>query len=242
MRPTFRIPAALAAALVFTAHFSCDDDPGGGEMEPVRARVLALGDSYTAGTGVAEGKSWPRQLSDALVADRVIVTELAVFARTGWSTTDLLDTLATDAAPPAHDFVTLQIGVNNVFGGLPFSVFETEFPLLVERAIALAGGDRERVLVLSVPDYSVTPVGSQIDPEGVRAEIDGYNGVVRAVTEEMGVASVDVTGLSRLALDDPTLIARDGLHFSPRMYEMWVDVVRPLVVGALKRRPFTPAR
>jgi lysophospholipase L1-like esterase len=235
MRHAFRVTAFLAAALL-AALVSCSDDTTGNALpDPVHVTVLSLGDSYTAGEAVPAGKSWPEQLSDALVADRVIVTQINVIARTGWTTTDLLDTLDSHTPPP-HDFVTLQIGVNNQFGRLPLDVFEAEFPQLLDRAVVLAGDDPKRVLVLSIPDYSVTPVGSRIDPDRVHSEIDTYNGLIRSIAEERGVAAVDITEISRQALDDPTLVARDGLHPSAKMYQLWVELLRPVVAERLKRR------
>jgi acyl-CoA thioesterase I len=240
MRDGFRLLKLSFMALVCAAAVSCGSgdttpvhDPGPAPGSAIDVRVLALGDSYTAGQSVPRAKSWPRQLAEALLADSIRVTDLTVFARTGWTTTDLLDTLATDAAPQPHDFVTLQIGVNNQFGRLPFSVFQSEFPQLVERAVELAGGNRERVLVLSIPDYSVTPVGSRIDPDRVRTEIEGYNEFLHAEAESLGVASIDITGFSLLALEDPRLVASDGLHFSGKMYALWVEVLRPLVADML---------
>lgn len=228
--------AVRLAALFGVGLLSCSDDTTGSALpEPVHVRVLALGDSYTAGQSVPKGKSWPSQLADSLIADRVIVTQLTVIARTGWTTTDLLDTLAAGTTPP-HDFVTLQIGVNNQFGGLPLDLFENEFAQLLDRAVALAGDDPQRVLALSIPDYSVTPVGSRIDPDRVRAEIDSYNGLITTVAGDRSVATIDVTDISRLALGDPTLVARDGLHPSAKMYAQWVKVLQPVVVEALTRR------
>ena len=237
MRRLLRVCALLGPALLAVAHIACSDDTAGSGTTPVHIRMLALGDSYTTGEGISKGKSWPDQLAAALVDDRIIVDELTVVAHTGWTTTDLLDTLAT-AMPPPHDFVTLQIGANNVFGRLPFAVFETEFPQLLAHAIELAGGDPEDVLVVSIPDYSVTPVGSLIDPDQARAAIDGYNEVIQRVTGEQQVTLIDVTGISRMALDDPTLVARDGLHPSAKMYALWVEVIRPVVAEMFRRSIF----
>ena len=242
MRAAFRRLGRSGAAVLFAAAASCADtaaDLGAGKSTPpraVRVRILALGDSYTAGESVPGAKSWPRQLAAALVPDSVIVTDLTVIARTGWTTTDLVDTLGADSLASPYDLVTLQIGVNNQYQHLDFSVFQSEFPALVARAIALAGNRPGHVVVLSIPDYSVTPVGSQIDPDRVRAEIDGYNGFIASATDSVNVLEIDITEISRRAQEDPTLTARDGLHPSAKMYALWVDVVRPVVAGILERR------
>jgi lysophospholipase L1-like esterase len=173
----------------------------------------------------------------ALLEDSVRVTELTVIAHTGWTTSDLLDTLASRVDTTPYNLVTLQIGVNNQFGRLPFSVFENEFPLLVARATTLADDRPGRLLVLSIPDYSVTPVGSQLDPDRVRGEIDGYNGFIRDTLDSTEVTMIDITDISRQAADDPTLTARDGLHPSAKMYAEWVELIRPIVVQMLDPEP-----
>jgi lysophospholipase L1-like esterase len=193
----------------------------------VSARVLALGDSYTIGESVAPAKGWPQQLADSLLGDSVRVEGPTIVARTGWTTTQLFAAIAD--LDGAFHLVTLQIGVNNQFGGAAFDVFEREFPALVDRAIALARGTPARVVVLSIPDYSVTPYGQGIDTEGtIAAEIDAYNAYARAIAADRGVAFVDVTDISRRALDEPELVARDGLHPSPEMYALWVERLRPV--------------
>jgi hypothetical protein len=57
------------------------------------------------------------------------------------------------------DLVTLLIGVNNQYQNRPFLVYETEFPILVNKAIALAKGDKSNLIVVSIPDYAYTPFG-----------------------------------------------------------------------------------
>jgi lysophospholipase L1-like esterase len=229
----------VAPALCLAIFTACADDSASVAAKPraaIPARMLALGDSYTSGEAVPATKSWPRQLAAALLADSVRVTALTVIAHTGWTTTDLIDTLAALTDTTRYDLVTLQIGVNNQFGRLPFSVFQNEFPLLVTRATALARDRPSRVVVLSIPDYSVTPVGSRVDPDRVRREIDGYNGFIAATLDSTRVTYINITDISRQAADDPTLIARDGLHPSGKMYALWVDVVRPAVAAILESR------
>jgi len=240
MRDAFPLFRCVAPALlaIFTA---CADDSASvaarvpAPRRAVAVHVLAVGDSYTSGETVPATRSWPRQLVSALLADSVRVTNLTVIAHTGWTTTDLIDTLAARTDTTRYDLVTLQIGVNNQFGRLPFSVFQDEFPLLVTLAATLARDRPTRVVVLSIPDYSVTPVGSRIDPDRVRSEIDDYNGFIRATLDSTAVHMIDVTDISRQAGDDPTLIARDGLHPSAKMYALWVGLIRPVVAGVFGR-------
>jgi lysophospholipase L1-like esterase len=84
--------------------------------EPVR--ILALGDSYTIGTGVAAAERWPVQLVALLRAAGWPAAEAELVARNGWTTAELLQGIQ-EANPPERgfDLVTLLIGVNNQYRG-----------------------------------------------------------------------------------------------------------------------------
>jgi lysophospholipase L1-like esterase len=238
----FSASRAIAAVVFVASVWACQDEPAQPTATPAlpaatQVRVLALGDSYTIGELVAPEKSWPRQLADSLLADSVRVVGPTIVAQTGWTTADLLDASA-DLDGSFH-LVTLQIGVNNQFRALAFDVYEREFPVLIDRAIALAHGSPARVIVLSIPDYSATPFGRRLfDPEGtIAGEIDTYNDFARAVSEASGVVFVDVTDISRRALDEQELVASDGLHPSAQMYALWVARLLPTVRSILVPRP-----
>ena len=118
---------------------------------------LALGDSYTIGEGVPPEQRWPVQLAQSLRADGVPLDDPRIIATTGW-TTDELGT-AMDSAEPigTHDVVSLLIGVNNQYRGRSVENYRGEFDTLLQRAIALAHGRADRVVVLAIPDWGVTP-------------------------------------------------------------------------------------
>jgi hypothetical protein len=96
-----------------------------------------------------------------------------------------------DGPSGPYDLVTLLIGVNNQFQGLDFSRYEPEFTRLLGEAIAFADGDTNRVFVLSIPDYGVTPFGQSYGAERISREIDAYNVVNRQVAERYGVSYFD---------------------------------------------------
>src|SRR5690606_40281775 len=50
--------------------------------------------------------------------------------------------------------------------------YRHEFRHLLERATAYAGGDVERVIVLSIPDWGVTPFAAGRDRTQIAQEID----------------------------------------------------------------------
>ena len=199
---------------------------------------LALGDSYTIGEGVAPRERWPMQLAAALREGGIAVEVPRVIATTGW-TTDELST-AMDAAEPlgAWDFVSLLIGVNNQYRGRDAGEYEQQFDALLRRAVSLAGDRAERVLVLSIPDWGVTPFARTdgADPARVERELDDYNERARLRCEATGVAFVDITPVSRARGAEPLMLVADGLHPSGAMYALWnaqaLPVARRLLSGA----------
>ena len=200
-------------------------------------RFLALGDSYTIGEGVAEDERWPVQLARLLRDDGFDVDEPEIIAQTGW-TTDELDA-GIDAAAPTGPFelVSLLIGVNNQYRGRPVEEYRGEFGALLGRAAALAGGSAARVLVLSVPDWGVTPFAEGRDRGAIGVEIDAFNAVNRAECEARGARYVDVTPISRLAAGEASLLAEDRLHPSGEMYRRWAEAALPAARAALGRGP-----
>ncbi len=197
-------------------------------------RYLALGDSYTIGESVAPEARFPDQLADALRAQGAALEDPLIIARTGWTTGEL--STAIDQADPRgrYDLVTLLIGVNNQYRGYAIGEYQVEFRQLLRRSIAFAGGEAARVIVVSIPDWGVTPFASGRDEGKIAAEIDAFNAINRAEAEQSGARYVDVTGISRLAPQDPALIAGDGLHPSGKMYALWVEKILPEALASLK--------
>ena len=191
---------------------------------------LALGDSYTIGEGVPEAGRWPVQLAHALRRQRIPLADPRTIATTGWTTDEL--GAALDAAEPlgSWDLVSLLIGVNNQYRGRQVEEYAREFTALLQRAVGYAGGHGGRVLVLSIPDWGVTPfaVAQGRDPNRIAAELDAYNGAARALCKLHGIAFVDVTGVSRALGGAPSMLADDGLHPSAAMYAEWTELALPV--------------
>jgi lysophospholipase L1-like esterase len=190
-------------------------------------RFLALGDSYTIGESVAVADRWPNQL-----AVKLDIANPEIIAKTGWTTDELSS--AIDAAKPQGPYalVTLLIGVNNQYRGRDAEQYRKEFAALLHRAIAFAGGDPKRVVVVSIPDWGVTPFAAGRDRAKIGAEIDHFNAINAEETKRAGAHYADITPVSRR---DVTLVAPDGLHPSAKMYSEWVTVIEPQAQKALGR-------
>jgi lysophospholipase L1-like esterase len=205
-------------------------------MASAPLRFLALGDSYTIGEGVDPAVRWPVVLADALRARGVKVAPPTIIAETGW-TTDELDAAVdrADLQGPS-DLVALLIGVNNQYRKHSVENYRAEFRGLLRRAVGLAGGEASRVLVLSIPDWGVTPFAADDDrtPEQIGAEIDAFNAVVREEAGAAGAPFVDITPLFRTRPLDSDLVVDDGLHPSGRVYAAWVEQALPVALGVLR--------
>ncbi|PFG75276.1 SGNH/GDSL hydrolase family protein [Tepidiforma thermophila] len=191
-------------------------------------RILALGDSYTIGEAVDPAERWPAQLARRLRSAGFDLADPVIIATTGWTTAELAAAL--DAASPAgpFDLVTLLIGVNDQYRGLPCDEsYRARLDALILRAVASAAGDPSRVVVLSIPDWGVTPFANGRDRARIAAEIDAFNEVNRAAAAGAGARWLDVTPVSREAARDPGLLAGDGLHPSAAMYARWVELLLP---------------
>lgn len=199
-------------------------------------RFLALGDSYTIGESVAVKDRWPVQLTRLLREAEFDFDDPTLIAQTGWTTDEL--NAAIDRADPTgpYDLVSLLIGVNNQYRGREEAEYRTEFVALLNRAIGFAGGRAGRVLVLSIPDWGVTKFAAQAgrDRAAIAIAIDRFNGINREESERAGVAYIDVTPISREAVNNPSLIAEEGLHPSGAMYADWARLAYPVVCELLR--------
>lgn len=201
-------------------------------------RYLALGDSYTIGEGIESSGRWPVQLAALLRRHGLAAAEPEIVARTGWTTAEL--SAGIDAAAPRGPFalVSLLIGVNDQYRGGRPEAYRPAFAALLRRAIAFAGGEPGRVIVLSIPDWSVTSfaIASGRDLPRIAREIRQFNEVNREETRRAGARYVDITAASEKALGDSAQLAPDGLHPSAAMYAEWARLALPAATAALAER------
>lgn len=196
-------------------------------------KILALGDSYTIGQGVCETCKFPSQLVNALEHQNAnLRIELDVIATTGWTTSDLLQAINQAQLATNYDLTTLLIGVNNQFRELPFSLYEREFPELVNRAILASDAKPNRVVVLSIPDYAFTPRGG--GSSKISEGIQKYNEFAKAYCDLLGITFLNITDITQEGLINPELVAGDGLHPSALAYERFVERLLPIAMQKLR--------
>ena len=190
-------------------------------MKDTKPTFLALGDSYTIGESVAADLRWPALLQKTLLAKGIPLGSPTILAKTGWTTDELQTAMDQFKFNPTYDLVSLLIGVNNQYRGRSADHYRKEFTSLLSQAITLSGNRPAHVLVVSIPDWGVTPFAEGRDRAKIAREIDQFNQVNREEAQRAGVLYLDITDISRQPR--PEFIASDGLHPSGLMYQAWVD-------------------
>ena len=190
---------------------------------------LALGDSYTIGEKVTTGENFPTQVSQILRSEGIVIKEPRIIAKTGWTTDELADAIDKQNIRDTYDFVTLLIGVNNQYRGRQPAEYTAGFESLLQKSISFAGGDSNKVIVLSIPDWGITPFATGRDRKQIATEIDAYNDINRQVAERYHVHYVDITPETRKAEQNPDLLAPDGLHPSGKEYAKWAAMVAGII-------------
>jgi len=221
-----RMGKIIACLLFLSLPFNC---LGQSLSKSKFIKFLALGDSYTIGERVVENLRWPNQLSDSLSKKGFQIERPKIIATTGWRTDDLRKAIDAADLKEEYSLVSLLIGVNNQYQGRSAEQYSPEFKELLITAIKLAKGKRENVFVVSIPDYGYTPFGKPKQSEISKA-IDQFNEVNQSIASEMGVKYIAITEISRLGLDQPDLVAEDGLHPSGKMYAMWTEKILQTLV------------
>jgi lysophospholipase L1-like esterase len=195
---------------------------------------LALGDSYTIGEAVPASQSFPYLLATELTIQNHPVTTPKIIATTGWTTDELISAIShSGITDKKFDIVTLLIGVNDQYQHLSRDNYRVKFQQVLNTAINFAKGNKNRVFVLSIPDWGVTPFAAGQD-NIIGPQIDQFNAINKQISITAGVNYLDITGISRQAANDRDMIAADGLHPSVKMYLAWVAQLSPLVLQSLQ--------
>jgi hypothetical protein len=213
---------------------------------------LALGDSYTIGEGVETVDNFPFQLVRRLnetvnktgrpdelrgmtnpditgQKNKIIFEDPVIIAKTGWTTSELIETIKEAVLKPNFDIVTLLIGVNNQYRGLALEEYALEFGQLASVALNFTGNNPSGIFVLSIPDWSATPFAANRDRGMISCSIDGFNELNKEISLRHGFNYIDITIGSRDVLNDFSLVTHDHLHPSAIEYRKWCDQLVPLI-------------
>ena len=184
--------------------------------------MLALGDSYTIGQSVDSIDRWPVQLIDTLQLKGRVIHEFEIRAVTGWTTSALLLSLKNKIIKPRYNIVSLLIGVNNYYQGLPEAIYIKEFQELLDSATGYCTLGKKGVFAVSIPDYGYTPFGEN-DQYRISKLTDRYNFIGDSISQANGIEFINITDISRTWTTNADLVATDQLHPSGKQYSLWVS-------------------
>jgi len=181
---------------------------------------LSLGDSYTIGEGVQLAATYPYQAIQLLREQGHLFAAPEIIARTGWTTDELDNAIAATRLLPAYDFVSLLIGVNNQYRGRTCEEYTEQFQSLLLQAIGFTGGRAGRVIVLSIPDWGVSPFAADRDRNAIARQIDAFNAAAGRIARQHQAPFIDITPHARIQ-EQP--FAADGLHPADEQYRFWAQ-------------------
>lgn len=193
----------------------------------LKESYLALGDSYTVGESISKKHTWPKQLVDSLKKRNIFLSEPRIIAKTGWTTDELKKAINDSSLDYPYDWVSLLIGVNNQYRGRDLDEFKLQFESLLFEAIAFSGNRKERVFVVSIPDWGSMPFAKDRDPNKIAIEIDNFNQIIYEVCAFENIKFIDITPITRNIYSNLNWIAKDSLHPSKEQYSKWVEKMIP---------------
>lgn len=197
----------------------------------LKESYLALGDSYTMGESISKKHTWPKQLVDSLKKRNIFLSEPRIIAKTGWTTDELKKAINDSSLDYPYDWVSLLIGVNNQYRGRDLDEFKLQFESLLFEAIAFSGNRKERVFVISIPDWGSMPFAKDRDPNKIAIEIDNFNQIIYEVCAFENIKFIDITPITRNSYSNPNWIAKDSLHPSKEQYSKWVEKIIPFFLN-----------
>lgn len=192
-------------------------------------KYLALGDSYTIGETLAFEDNFPSQTCKLVNKTGINLQLETLIAITGWTTDELMSALQKEKPHLEYDWVTLLIGVNNQYRERSEEEYTWQFYALLCQAVLYAKGNPKRVIVLSIPDWGLTPFNDKKDKQAVSTAIDKFNEINLAISSEMGCHYIDVTTSTRAHAQDLKYLANDQLHYSASEYEIWAEKVASII-------------
>ncbi|TMC42824.1 MAG: SGNH/GDSL hydrolase family protein [Chloroflexi bacterium] len=183
-------------------------------MESIR--YLALGDSYTIGTGLLDvAQNFPSLLAKRLTNETGIDVILINLGVNGYTTTDLIREELPVARSARPELVTILIGANDVVQGSDDATYRERLSRIYEI---------ERVLAVSIPDFSPLPGAAPFGSASyLRVRIDAFNAIAQSEAASRAFPYVDITAISREGNHGDGWLADDGLHPGPAQHQAISD-------------------
>lgn len=195
-------------------------------------RYVALGDSYTIGEGVEREEAWPHLLSTHLRQQGVAIELVANPSVSGWTTEHVIEHGLPIFEESRPTFATLLIGVNDWVQGASSREFGERLAYILE-TIQTTLPDKQMVILITIPDFSVAPEGPKYaNGRDIAQGIATFNDVIKQEADLRSLPMVDIYPLSQ-GLTGPEYIASDNLHPSAAAYARWEHAIFPSALSLL---------
>jgi acyl-CoA thioesterase I len=190
-------------------------------------RYVAIGDSYSIGEGASPEECWPALIADRLTREGIQTRLVANPSITGWTTQLAIERELPIFREAKPDFATLLIGVNDWVQGVTAAEFRHNLTvMLAEMLTALT--DKRLLLLVTIPDFSVTPEGPRYARgRDIAQGIHSFNEIIKAEAEKHALRLADIFVASQRMRHDASLVAADKLHPSARAYAEWAEIIYP---------------
>ncbi|HEX9094610.1 MAG TPA: SGNH/GDSL hydrolase family protein [Candidatus Dormibacteraeota bacterium] len=204
-------------------------------MESIR--YVALGDSYTIGTGLDdESQNFPTLLARRIIDETGVDVGLINLGVNGYTTTDLIREELPVARRSRPGLVTVLIGANDVVQGSSEPSYQSRLAEIYDALVAL-DLPATRVLAISTPDFSAlrgaAPFGT---PRDLRARIDAFNRIAQSEAAGRGFHYADISAISREESRGSDWMAADQLHPGPAQHRAIADQLWTLLAPLIKDR------
>ena len=198
---------------------------------------MALGDSYTIGTGLTDGsQNFPSLLAKKLSEESGVEVALVNLAVNGYTTTDLIREELPVAKGLRPELVTILIGANDLVQGLDEANYRTRLSAIYD-TLGSMGLAAKRVLALSIPDFSELPGAAPFGSAGeLRSRIDTFNDVAQSEAAAHGFHYADISAISREPRRGRDWLAGDGLHPGPAQHRAIADHLWTFLGPVIKAR------
>lgn len=198
-------------------------------------RYVALGDSFTIGEGVSPEDRYPNQLVKNLKANGIDIVLVVNPSMSGFTTADVIQEELPIFENSNPTFATLLIGANDLSYEIDTEVFRKQFSFLLDSIIATLPS-KDRLIVLTIPDFSVTPVVQELPyKQKVSNAIQVHNEIIKEEATKRNIHIVDIFFLSKKMKDGSIFVGNDGLHPTGKMYQQWVELLYPSAYSILEK-------
>ena len=224
----------LKAAIIFFTSFMIISGVVVSTDQTNTVKYIALGDSYTIGTGADPSEAWPNLLTRHLNKEGIKTELVANPSRNGFSTQNLIDHELKIFDNSGATFVTLLIGVNDWVRGVEADTYTKNLIYILDH-IQGKLADKKNILLVTIPDFGVTAQGSYYgNGRDISKGISGFNDIIKSEAQKRNLHVADIFEVSRQMKDNPGLVAADGLHPSGKEYAIWEKIIFPEAEKILK--------